>query len=93
MNTTELIDQAAEKSDLSKADTKRAYDAIVESVKEAIASGSRVSLTNFLTLESKFRPAKKGRNPQDGSEIQIPARYQVKIRPGKALKEAANKNK
>jgi DNA-binding protein HU-beta len=34
------------------------------------------------------RKARKGRNPQTGKEIKIPAKTVVKIRPAKALKEA-----
>lgn len=34
------------------------------------------------------RKARKGRNPQTGKEIKIPAKTVVKIRPGKAFKEA-----
>ena len=34
------------------------------------------------------RKARKGRNPQTGKEIKIPAKTVVKIRPAKAFKEA-----
>ncbi len=93
MNKSELIDFVAEQTGETKATTQRVLDGIVDGLKTALAKGQRVSLTNVFTLESRFSPAKKGRNPQDGSEIQIPARYQVKFRPGKSLKEAANKQK
>ena len=34
------------------------------------------------------RKARKGRNPQSGAEIKIPAKTVVRIRPAKAFKEA-----
>lgn len=93
MNKSELIAYVAEQSGQTKADAQRCLDAMVEALQKTLAKGDKFSLTNVFTIEPKFRAAKKGRNPRDGSTIQIPAAYQVKFKAGKSLKEAANKNK
>ncbi|TXH72987.1 MAG: DNA-binding protein HU, partial [Thiothrix sp.] len=42
MNKTELIDAVSAKSGLTKADTDRAFKAMVEAVTEALAKGDQV---------------------------------------------------
>jgi DNA-binding protein HU-beta len=45
-------------------------------------------LTGFGTFQVEDRKERKGRNPQTGDEITIPAAKVVKFRPGKLLKDA-----
>jgi len=53
-----------------------------------LARGEKVTLVGFGTFQIMERKARKGRNPQTGQTIQIPARKILKSRPGKALREA-----
>ena len=53
-----------------------------------LASKDSVTLVGFGTFKVANRKARKGRNPQTGKEINIPARNVPKFVPGKALKEA-----
>jgi DNA-binding protein HU-beta len=41
-------------------------------------------------VERTERAARKGRNPQTGAEIEIPAGYSVKLSAGSKLKAAAS---
>ena len=50
MNKTELIDKIAEKSNLTKVDAKKALDATVEAIKEALVAGDKVALIGFGTF-------------------------------------------
>jgi DNA-binding protein HU-beta len=88
MNKGELIDQIAADADLSKADAKRALDAFIENTTDSLSRGDRVALVGFGTFSTSERAARKGRNPQTGEEIQIPARTVAKFKPGKHLAEA-----
>ena len=45
-------------------------------------------MIGFGTFEVRHRAARKGRNPQTGDEIEIPASEVPAFKPGKALKEA-----
>lgn len=87
MNKAELINRVAEKTGLTKKDTEKAVNALVETIEQALANGEKVSLVGFGTFEVRSRKARTGRNPQTGATIEIPASRVPAFRPGKALKE------
>ena len=90
MNKSDLIDAVAGSTGLSKADSGRAVDAVVDSITGALAKGGDVRLVGFGTFSVSQRAATKGRNPQTGAPINIPASKQPKFKAGKALKDAVN---
>ena len=89
MNKSELIAKIAEKSELSKKDAEKALNAFVDSVTDALVAGDKVVLVGFGSFETKKRAARKGKNPQTGAEINIPATTVPAVKVGKALKDAA----
>ena len=90
MNKAELIDAIAKDVNLSKADAKRALEALTGNIAKSLVKGDRVALIGFGTWSITKRAARTGRNPQTGAAIQIPASNQPKFSAGKALKEAVN---
>jgi DNA-binding protein HU-beta len=87
MNKTELITKVAELADLSKKDASQAVDAVFYVISEALQGGDKVQLVGFGNFEVRERSARKGRNPQTGVEIEIPAGKIPAFKPGKALKD------
>ncbi len=85
MNKAELIDAIAAGSGLTKADSKRALDAFIGATTKALRKGDRVALVGFGSFSVAKREARKGRNPQTGKEIMIPAKKVVKFKPGAEL--------
>lgn len=90
MNKSELIASVAEKTKMTKKDATQAVEAVLETITEALRSGEKVSLIGFGNFEVRERAARKGRNPQTGGEIDIPASKVPAFKPGKALKEEVN---
>ena len=88
MNKTELIAKMADKAELSKKDAEKALNAFVESVTEGLKNGEKVVLVGFGSFETKRRAARKGKNPQTGAVIDIPAATVPSFKVGKGLKEA-----
>ncbi len=80
MNKAELIDAMASGSGLSKADSRRALDAFVEATEGSLKKGERVALVGFGSFAVNRREARKGRNPQTGKEINIPAKNVIKFK-------------
>ena len=74
MNKAQLIDAIAEKAGLTKADSKKALEAFVETVGEALKGGDKVALIGFGSFSVSERSARSGRNPQTGKTITIPAK-------------------
>lgn len=91
MNKSELIAVIAEKAELTKKDAEKALNAFVEGVTEGLIKGDKVVLVGFGSFETKQRAARKGKNPQTGAEIDIPASTVPSFKAGRSLKEAVNK--
>ncbi|MFD3388968.1 HU family DNA-binding protein [Ligilactobacillus salivarius] len=87
MNKTELVEAVAEKMGTTKKEAEAAVSAFTETVKEALAEGKKVQLVGFGNFEVRERAARKGRNPQTGEEIDIPATKVPAFKPGKGFKE------
>lgn len=87
-NKADLIDGVAAKSGLTKKDATAAVEGLFDVVTETLAEGERVQVIGFGTFEVRDRAARKGRNPQTGEEIQIPATKVPAFKAGKGLKDA-----
>ncbi|MGX7152507.1 HU family DNA-binding protein [Enterococcus sulfureus] len=87
-NKAELIEKVAAATDLTKKDATAAVDAVFSTIQEALANGEKVQLIGFGNFEVRTRAERKGRNPQTGEEIKIPASKVPAFKPGKALKDA-----
>lgn len=85
MNKTELIAAIAEKSGLTKADSKKALDAFIDSVSEEMKKGGKVALVGFGTYSVTEKSARKGINPRTKAVINIPAKKVVKFKAGADL--------
>lgn len=88
MNKAELIEAIASDAKMTKADAKRALDAFIVATTGALRNGERVALVGFGSFSVTKRAARKGRNPQTGKEIKIPAKKVVKFKPGNDLSAA-----
>ena len=88
MKKIDLIAKIAEKAELSKKDAEKALNAFIDSVTDALVDGDKVVLVGFGSFETKKRAARKGKNPQTGAEINIPATTVPTFKVGKALKDA-----
>lgn len=87
MNKSQLIDDIASESGLTKTESKKALDAIVKAIGGSLAQGEPVALLGFGTLSVTERPARTGRNPQTGASIKIAAKKSVKFKAGAELAE------
>ena len=90
MNKSELIDNIAKKSGLTKAQSTDALNAFIATIGEAMQANDSVSLVGFGTFSVKERQARVGRNPQTKEEIQIPASKVPSFKAGKGLKDMVN---
>ncbi len=91
MTKAELIDKIAAGAGLSKADASRALDTTIDAIKGALRKGQKVTLVGFGTFSVTKRKARKGRNPQTGQAINIPAAKTPKFTAGQGLKDAVRK--
>lgn len=90
MNKSDLVEAVARKANLTKADSSRAVDALVDSVTDALSRGEKVSLVGFGVFSVRKRAARQGRNPKTGAPLKIAAGKTPGFKAGKALKDAVN---
>jgi len=88
MNKAELVGEVAGQVGLTKRVCRETIDAITSTITDSLARGEKVTLVGFGSFKVRKRKARRGRNPQTGKEIQIPAKDVPKFEPGKNLKEA-----
>ncbi|GGE54074.1 DNA-binding protein HU [Pullulanibacillus camelliae] len=88
MNKQQIVDNISVKTGLSKSDVDKVINGVIEEVTEALREKDRVQFVGFGTFETRERSSRKGRNPQTGEEIDIPASTVPAFRAGNKLKEA-----
>ena len=90
MNKTELIEKIEVGAELSKVDAKKALDATVAAIKDALIAGDKVALVGFGTFSISERPAREGINPATKEKITIAAKKVAKFKAGAELADALN---
>ena len=90
MNKNDLVADVASRTGLSKTDSAKAVDAIVDAISSALSDGGEVRLVGFGTVSVSHRKATTGRNPRTGEKIDISATNVPKFKSGMALKQAVN---
>ena len=90
MNKGQLISKISEDAGLTKVQASAALEAVVDGVTGTLRAGDKLTLVGFGTFAISARAARKGRNPQTGAEINIPAKNVVKFKAGKDLTSKVN---
>lgn len=87
MNKGELIDQIAERANVTKKDADAILTAMLDVILDSVAAGEKVTLVGFGTFEARDRQAREGRNPSTGKPIKIPATRVPAFSAGKVFRE------
>ncbi len=88
MTKSQLMQELAEKTEMSKKDVMAFWDTLTEVAYREVKGAGEITLPGLGKLVKKDRAARTGRNPRTGAEIQIPAKTVVKFRVAKAAKDA-----
>lgn len=86
LNLNEFVDYYASANNTSKAEAKRNITTFVETFKSATLENGGINLVGFLKSEVCDVPAKKCKNPKDGTEVSVPPHKIVKIKISKKFK-------
>lgn len=85
MNKKEMVEAMAAKSGMTKTDSKKALDAMLEVIGETLRNGENVALVGFGNFAVVERPERQGVNPATKQAITIPAKKAVKFKAGAGL--------
>lgn len=88
MNKDELATQVAKSAGVTKKDTSKVINALMEVITEELESGGEIKLIGFGRFTTTKRGSRKGFNPQTKEPIEIPEVTIPKFTAGRLLKEA-----
>ena len=90
MTKAELVEKVAttlKHRELSKAAINEISDALFDNLAKGVKRDKRFTYPGFGTFTVRMRKARKGRNPQTGAVINIPASKTIGFRPSPELKQ------
>lgn len=91
MNSSELRENVAAGTSLSKSDAASAVGAVFHTIANALASGELVTIAGFGTFTTKHRLPREGRDPRTGETIAIAASRTPAFKAGKTLRNPVNR--
>ena len=92
MNKSDIVAKIVESTGVSKSDAEKVLAGFFEIIKTSLKDKQAVRLIGFGTFSSGKRIQRTGRNPQTGEQINIPACFYPKFKPGKEFKEYLNRD-
>ena len=78
--------------EISIAEAVGVVDAIFTAVKDRLARGEKVMITNFGTFQVVQRAPRQGINPSTGGELIIEAHRAISFRPSPSLQQLLNRS-
>ena len=90
MTKSEIVTNVYERLGLSKRECADLVDMFFETIKETLAKGENVKISGFGNFIVKQKRARRGRNPQTGTEIEISKRKVLNYRLSQVLKDEIN---
>jgi len=88
MTKTQLLTVIAEKAGITKVSANNILDIITSTACAETKKNGQFIIPGIGKLVKAHSKARKGRNPQTGAEIKIPAKTVVKFRVAKACNDA-----
>jgi nucleoid DNA-binding protein len=82
-----LLESKKLKNGIGRKEAHQAVDLFIDSVRQSLLKGEKVSLVGFGTFDLKYRQERKGRNPRTNEKIDIPPKALVTFKPGKSFRE------
>lgn len=86
MTKNQLIEKVAKKAHLTKRASADAVNSVFELIRDNLVRGEKTIITGFGTFLVRSRAARRGRNPQTGEPMPIPAKKLPSFVAGKTIK-------
>lgn len=90
MTKADIVNSLYEKLGLSKKETARIVEIVLETIKEHLEKGEKIKISGFGNFIVRQKTARKGRNPKTGDEIEISRRKVVTFKPSQLLRKSVN---
>ena len=91
MTKADLIDAVYEENGLSKRESIKIVETMLDIIKETLENGENVKLSGFGNFNIQNKRARRGRTPQTGEEIIISPRRILSFKSSNVLREQLNR--
>ena len=75
---------------MSKVDAEKLFQVFRHTLETELPAAGKIVFPGFFTIEVVDKPARKGRNPATGQEIDVPAKKSIKFKAGKEFADKIN---
>ena len=90
---SQILDQLANSyPNFLKRDLEKALNLVLDEIIKTIAKGENVQIRGFGSFKTKHLKPRIGRNPKDGSKVEIPAKQSVHWKISKELFQKLNQD-
>src|SRR5437762_14371371 len=86
MTKSELVEEVATETGVSKNHTALIVDGMLDALCRALSDGKHLEIRGFGTFKVRERRARRARNPRSGSEVMVPAKLVPVFKPSKELR-------
>jgi len=86
MNKSELINEVARETGLSRREAEVGVQTMLDIIAKEITKNGKVTLTGFGTFDVGTRKARAGVNPRTGDPIKIAASKMPRFKPSRSLR-------
>jgi len=91
MTKVDIIENIYEKVGFSKKEVAKIVESVFDLIKEHLQKEDKIKISGFGNFVIRRKRARRGRNPQTGSDIEISARRILTFKPSQVLKAGLNK--
>ena len=93
MTKADLVENIYEKVGLSKEESARIVELVLEIIKETLERDEKIKISGFGNFVVRQKRSRRGRNPQTGQEIEISARKVLTFKASPILKKILNEQR
>ena len=88
MNRSQLLNEFAERNEMTRKEADSVLTSLVEIITGTVAAGEDVAISGFAKFRRIDRPARLARNPATGETVKVKAKRVARITPLKNFKDS-----
>jgi integration host factor subunit alpha len=90
MTKVDIVESIYEKVGFSKKEVAKIVESVFDIIKESLQQEDKIKISGFGNFVIRKKRARRGRNPQTGSDIEISSRRILTFKPSQVMKAGIN---
>jgi integration host factor subunit alpha len=91
MTKVDIVESIYEKVGFSKKEVAKIVESIFDIIKDSLQKEDKIKISGFGNFVVRKKRARRGRNPQTGSDIEISSRRILTFKPSQVLRASLNR--